>query len=53
MKPGGSFPDRRLFLVGEIIHNPHVNAKLREMGVVFLEREPRRRVSIFPGVTPG
>ena len=34
------FPDRRLFLVGEIIHNPHVNAKLREMGVVFLERSP-------------
>ena len=34
------FPDKRLFLVGEIIHNPHVNAKLREMGVVFLERSP-------------
>jgi 4-hydroxy-3-methylbut-2-enyl diphosphate reductase len=32
------FPERRLFLVGEIIHNPHVNAKLREMGVVFLTR---------------
>lgn len=30
------FPDRRIFLAGEIIHNPHVNAKLREMGVVFL-----------------
>ena len=30
------FPDRRIFLVGEIIHNPHVNAKLREMGVEFL-----------------
>jgi 4-hydroxy-3-methylbut-2-enyl diphosphate reductase len=31
------FPDRRLFLVGEIIHNPHVNRKLRDMGVQFLE----------------
>ena len=30
------FPDRRIFLAGEIIHNPHVNAKLREMGVIFL-----------------
>jgi 4-hydroxy-3-methylbut-2-enyl diphosphate reductase len=32
------FPDRRLFLVGEIIHNPHVNQKLRAMGVEFLAR---------------
>jgi 4-hydroxy-3-methylbut-2-enyl diphosphate reductase len=24
------FPDKRIFLAGEIIHNPHVNAKLRE-----------------------
>src|SRR3954464_15683372 len=31
------FPDRRIFLAGEIIHNPHVNAKLREMGIDFLE----------------
>ena len=30
------FPDKRVFLAGEIIHNPHVNAKLREMGVIFL-----------------
>ncbi len=30
------FPDRRIFLVGEIIHNPHVNSRLREMGVTFL-----------------
>ncbi|HVD04740.1 MAG TPA: 4-hydroxy-3-methylbut-2-enyl diphosphate reductase [Gemmatimonadaceae bacterium] len=30
------FPERRIFLVGEIIHNPHVNAKLREMGVEIL-----------------
>jgi 4-hydroxy-3-methylbut-2-en-1-yl diphosphate reductase len=32
------FPDRRLYLVGEIIHNPHVNQKLRDMGVEFLTR---------------
>jgi 4-hydroxy-3-methylbut-2-en-1-yl diphosphate reductase len=32
------FPDRRTFLVGEIIHNPHVNSKLRAMEVEFLFR---------------
>ena len=30
------FPDRRVYLAGEIIHNPHVNAKLREMDITFL-----------------
>jgi len=30
------FPDRRVFLTGEIIHNPHVNDKLRAMGIAFL-----------------
>src|SRR5712692_8083703 len=30
------FPDRPVHLTGEIIHNPHVNEKLRAMGVKFL-----------------
>lgn len=30
------FPQRRIFLVGEIIHNPHVNAKLTSMGITIL-----------------
>src|SRR5213594_1673320 len=34
------FPDRQVFLTGEIIHNPHVNEKLRAMGVRFLSDDP-------------
>ena len=30
------FPDKRIFLVGEIIHNPHVNHRLQEKGIEFL-----------------
>ena len=30
------FPNRRVFLTGEIIHNPHVNGRLRESGIRFL-----------------
>lgn len=30
------FPDKTLYLVGEIIHNPHVNQRLRDMGIQFL-----------------
>ena len=33
------FPDRDVFLTGEIIHNPHVNEKLRAMGIRFLTDE--------------
>jgi len=44
------FPDRRIFLAGEIIHNPHVNAKLREMGIVFLQ--PGETGFDYGGVQP-
>ena len=44
------FPERRIFLAGEIIHNPHVNAKLREMGIVFLS--PGETGFDYSGVRP-
>jgi 4-hydroxy-3-methylbut-2-enyl diphosphate reductase len=37
------FPDRHLVLVGEIIHNPHVNTKLRGMGIEILEPDAEGR----------
>jgi 4-hydroxy-3-methylbut-2-enyl diphosphate reductase len=44
------FPDKRIFLAGEIIHNPHVNAKLKEMGIVFLK--PSEKGFDYTGVEP-
>jgi len=33
------FPKKRIFLVGEIIHNPHVNHRMKEMGIEFIYPE--------------
>jgi 4-hydroxy-3-methylbut-2-enyl diphosphate reductase len=47
------FPGKRTFLVGEIIHNPHVNHKLEVMGVQFLHRPNAGGGEFdFGGVTP-
>jgi 4-hydroxy-3-methylbut-2-enyl diphosphate reductase len=45
------FPGKRTFLVGEIIHNPHVNHKLEAMGVLFLHR-PDGDEFDFGAITP-
>jgi 4-hydroxy-3-methylbut-2-en-1-yl diphosphate reductase len=44
------FPDRRIFLVGEIIHNPHVNTRLRESGVTFLYPDEASGEFDFSGI---
>jgi 4-hydroxy-3-methylbut-2-enyl diphosphate reductase len=35
-----AFPDRRIFLLGEIIHNPEVNDQIRRMGIVTIASRP-------------
>ncbi len=56
------FPDQQVYLTGEIIHNPHVNDKLRAAGIRFLDAPGERiealgasDVVILPafGVTTG
>ena len=44
------FPDRTIYLAGEIIHNPHVNSKLQAMGITFLMPTDGRLD--FSGVNP-
>jgi 4-hydroxy-3-methylbut-2-enyl diphosphate reductase len=33
------FPEKKIFLVGEIIHNPHVNQRMTDMGIAFIYPE--------------
>jgi 4-hydroxy-3-methylbut-2-enyl diphosphate reductase len=42
------FPDRRVFLTGEIIHNPHVNDRLRNKGIQFLSDADDTRAPLGP-----
>ena len=42
------FPDRRVFLTGEIIHNPHVNDRLRNKGIQFLSDPDDGRAPLGP-----
>jgi 4-hydroxy-3-methylbut-2-enyl diphosphate reductase len=48
------FPDRRIFLAGEIIHNPHINQKLLGMGIIFLPHNPSSNEASFDfgGIRP-
>jgi 4-hydroxy-3-methylbut-2-en-1-yl diphosphate reductase len=39
------FPGRQVFLTGEIIHNPHVNERLRANGIRFLSDRGERTVA--------
>jgi len=45
------FPERRIVLVGEIIHNPYVNARLRDLGIEILSREDGRAFD-FSSIEP-
>lgn len=42
------FPDTRVFLTGEIIHNPHVNDQLRAKGIRILTDPGEDRASLGP-----
>jgi 4-hydroxy-3-methylbut-2-enyl diphosphate reductase len=42
------FPGRNVFLTGEIIHNPHVNDRLRAEGIRFLSDPHEESASLGP-----
>src|SRR5437773_3604875 len=36
-----AYPEQRIFLLGEIIHNPEVNDQIKRMGIVTIAGKPR------------
>ena len=42
------FPDRTVYLTGEIIHNPHVNDELRAQGIRFLSDDGESLDALTP-----
>ena len=42
------FPGQNIFLTGEIIHNPHVNDRLRDQGIRFLSDPDERPEALGP-----
>src|SRR5580765_5806690 len=42
------FPDKRIFLTGEIIHNPHVNDRLRAKEIRFLSDPEEADTTLGP-----
>src|SRR5215218_5893990 len=42
------FPGRNVYLTGEIIHNPHVNDRLRASGIRFLSDEGEDSAALGP-----
>ena len=45
-------PEKRIFLLSEMIHNPQVNADLRERGVQFLQDTKGRQIIPFTDLNP-
>ena len=45
-------PDKRIFLLSEMIHNPHVNEDLRDRGIQFLRTTEGEQLIPFDELTP-
>jgi 4-hydroxy-3-methylbut-2-enyl diphosphate reductase len=46
------FPQRRIFLLTEIIHNPRVNQRMVEMGIIFLSGQNASAEHSLESITP-